>query len=248
MPMFVGRKSKQNWLIKHLGDIYDRIQRTYNISPGDFPNLKRMQTVLKNKDFTTFKSFNKKLLDSVESMLEEDVPRFMQMIPRDEQVMRDMSIIKGGAFNDYIGSPFSINCGEGVDKGKNDSDWIVSRDRSKYEDIFLGLQPIDGKITGMTARKEMMKSKLPNAILGKIWKLSDIDSDGMLDIDEFGLALYLINLKLQNYDIPSELPKHLIPPSKQVHNGNCNHNVNPFPNETPRNEAVDVSLQNGEAE
>lgn len=43
----------------------------------------------------------------------------------------------------------------------------------------------------------MVKSKLPNAILGKIWKLADVDKDGMLDSDEFALANYLINLKLE---------------------------------------------------
>ena len=42
----------------------------------------------------------------------------------------------------------------------------------------------------------MIKSKLPNNVLGKIWKLSDVDKDGMLDSDEFALAMYLINVKL----------------------------------------------------
>lgn len=43
----------------------------------------------------------------------------------------------------------------------------------------------------------MVKSKLPNAVLGKIWKLADVDQDGQLDGDEFALANYLINLKLE---------------------------------------------------
>ena len=43
---------------------------------------------------------------------------------------------------------------------------------------------------------EMIKSKLPNNVLGKIWKLSDVDKDGMLDSDEFALAMHLINVKL----------------------------------------------------
>ena len=42
----------------------------------------------------------------------------------------------------------------------------------------------------------MIKSKLPNNVLGKIWKLSDVDKDGMLDADEFALAMHLINIKL----------------------------------------------------
>ena len=101
----------------------------------------------------------------------------------------------------------------------------------------------------------MVKSRLPNAVLAKIWRLSDVDqgienkdhwllkvngplkvdywrsmdywrsidhwrsihhwwcffsSDGALDIDEFALAMHLIHIKLDNYDLPDELPEHLI--------------------------------------
>ena len=37
-----------------------------------------------------------------------------------------------------------------------------------------------------------MKSKLPNSVLGKIWKLADYDKDGYLDDEEFALAMHLI--------------------------------------------------------
>jgi len=61
----------------------------------------------------------------------------------------------------------------------------------------------------------MIKSKLPNSVLGKVWKLSDIDHDGMLDIDEFALSMHLINIKLDGHDLPADLPEHLVPPSKR---------------------------------
>lgn len=61
----------------------------------------------------------------------------------------------------------------------------------------------------------MVKSKLPNSVLGKIWKLSDIDKDGFLDMDEFALAMHLIQVKLEGHDLPVDLPEHLVPPSKQ---------------------------------
>ena len=60
-----------------------------------------------------------------------------------------------------------------------------------------------------------MKSKLQNNVLGKIWKLSDVDKDGMLDSDEFALAMHLINIKMEGNDLPQKLPEHLIPPSKR---------------------------------
>lgn len=61
----------------------------------------------------------------------------------------------------------------------------------------------------------MVKSKLPNSVLSKIWKLADVDKDGMLDADEFALAMHLINVKIDGNDIPYTLPEHLCPPSKR---------------------------------
>ena len=52
-------------------------------------------------------------------------------------------------------------------------------------------------------------------VLGRIWKLSDVDQDGMLDSDEFALSMHLINIKMEGHDLPSTLPEHLIPPSKR---------------------------------
>lgn len=68
---------------------------------------------------------------------------------------------------------------------------------------------------GRIAKEHMLKSKLPNSVLGRIWKHADVDKDGMLDADEFALANYLINLKLQGHEVPEKLPQHLIPPSKK---------------------------------
>ena len=38
-----GRENKKKELIKDLASIYEKIQREHQISPGDFPELKRMQ-------------------------------------------------------------------------------------------------------------------------------------------------------------------------------------------------------------
>lgn len=112
-------------------------------------------------------------------------------------------------------SPFGYKRGEGIDAGSGEPDWVVNKEKVKYDEIFETLNPVDGKITGSSAKSEMMKSKLPNTILGKIWKLSDIDKDGFLDSEEFALAMHLINVKLGGHELPPELPEHLIPPSKR---------------------------------
>lgn len=67
----------------------------------------------------------------------------------------------------------------------------------------------------LAVREVMMKSKLPNSVLGKIWRLADVDSDGLLDKDEFALGMYLIDLRLEGHELPTHLPQHLVPPLKR---------------------------------
>lgn len=94
-------------------------------------------------------------------------------------------------------------------------EWIVNKERNNYDEVFETLNPMHGKLSGQTVKEELVKSKLPNAVLAKIWKLSDVDKDGYLDKDEFALAMHLINVKLQGNEIPEELPPHLVPPTKR---------------------------------
>lgn len=147
-------------------------------------------------------------------MLAEDIARLMLIVPHQDETNGDLADVKGGAFKGDTESPFGVGKFEGSDEGRGYSEWVVAKCRSKYDEIFASLGPIDGKISGAIAKPELIKSKLPNSILGKVWKLSDVDRDGMLDVDEFAVAMYLINLKLEGHELPAELPSHLIPPSK----------------------------------
>ena len=131
--------------------------------------------------------------------------------------MQEEPAISGGAFSDVKDqtSPFGFQKCEGVDLGSGEPEWIVNRDRAKWDTIFQSLNPVRGKVTGSAAKKEMVKSRLPNPVLAKVWRLADVDQDGALDGDEFALAMHLINIKLDGYDMPEDLPDHLIPPSKK---------------------------------
>lgn len=95
------------------------------------------------------------------------------------------------------------------------------------------------------AKTELIKSKLPNSVLSKIWKLADYNADGkqtkfynnfrvrnqfnflvfvfnflqnsgFLDVEEFALAMHLINVKLDGNELPNSLPEHLIPPNQRL--------------------------------
>ncbi|XP_042356645.1 EH domain-containing protein 4 [Plectropomus leopardus] len=212
MPSLFGREKKKEELIMRLPEIYTLLQREHHISPGDFPNVTKMQDMLQHYDFSKFPSLKMKLIESVDKMLATKIAVLMSMI-REEESKQPPAMVSGGAFEGSQDGPFGQGYGEGISAGADAEDWIVSREKPRYDEIFYTLMPINGKITGNNAKKEMMNSRLPNTVLGKIWKLADCDSDGMLDDEEFALAQHLIRIKLEGYELPTELPTHLVPPS-----------------------------------
>ncbi|CAK7896155.1 actin cytoskeleton-regulatory complex protein End3p [[Candida] anglica] len=91
-------------------------------------------------------------------------------------------------------------------------DWEIK----KYWEIFQGLNPESGKLTGERVSPVLKNSRLSDEQLGRIWQLSDIDSDGKLDFEEFCITMRLIfDLVNGNQQtLPQELPSWLIPASK----------------------------------
>ncbi|XP_018570489.1 EH domain-containing protein 1-like [Anoplophora glabripennis] len=215
MPVF-GKENKKKELIKNLSDIYEKVQREYSVSIGDLPDINKMKEHLLKIDFTRFHSLKPKLLEVVDEMLSNDISQLMAMVPNDTSPA-SLTDIHGGAFENVEDkkTPFGYRSGEGVNAGYGEPEWIVNKERTAFDVLFDSLNPVNGKLSGATVKEELVKSKLPNAILGKIWKLADVDKDGYLDKDEFALAMHLINVKLSGNEIPLELPDHLIPPKQR---------------------------------
>uniref|UniRef100_A0A6I8PM00 EH domain-containing protein 1 n=1 Tax=Xenopus tropicalis TaxID=8364 RepID=A0A6I8PM00_XENTR len=189
MPNVFGKENKKKELINNLHEIYMKIEKEHQISPGDFPNIKKMQEILMTQDFAKFQAVKPKLLDTVDDMLASDIAKLMVMVRQEESQMTNQ-VVKGGAFEGTMNGPFGHGYGEGAGEGIDDFEWVVGKDKPTYDEIFFTLSPVNGKITGASAKKEMVKSKLPNTVLGKIWKLADVDRDGLLDDEEFALILY----------------------------------------------------------
>lgn len=48
--------------------------------------------------------------------------------------------------------------------------WIVQpRERARYAEQFMSLNPINGIVTGDQAKGFLLQSQLPPAVLGQIW-------------------------------------------------------------------------------
>lgn len=151
MPNMFGKDSKKKELIKNLGQIYEKLQREHQISPGDFPDIRKMQEVLANMDFTKFNPLKPRLLEIVDNMLAKDISKLMADIPQEEEKFSENdAFVKGGAFQNIedTASPFGYKRGEGVDAGYGEHEWVVLKNKAKYDAIFENLNPVDGKITG----------------------------------------------------------------------------------------------------
>lgn len=151
MPNVFGKESKKKDLIKNLGNIYEKLQREHQISLGDFPEIRKMQEVLANMDFTKFNPLKPKLLEVVDNMLAKDISKLMADIPQEEEKFSENdAVVKGGAFQNIEDtvSPFGYKRGEGVDAGYGEHEWVVLKHKSKYDTMFDNLNPVEGKVSG----------------------------------------------------------------------------------------------------
>lgn len=71
-------------------------------------------------------------------MLAQDIAALMGLIPHEEEKRIEnngTSFIQGGAFQGY-NSPFGVGTLEGIDMGRGEEEWVVSKDRYKWDSIF----------------------------------------------------------------------------------------------------------------
>ena len=104
-------------------------------------------------------------------MLAEDIAKLMAMIPLDEEIRRnnDADKIRGGAFDQVMETktPFMFKGGEGLNAGIGEVEWVVAKDRFKYDATFDSLNPIDGKVSGASAKSKLINKKQ----VSKTWGL-----------------------------------------------------------------------------
>jgi len=213
MPM-MGKEAKKKEMLKKLQNTYDALQSQHSIPACDFPPIEEMREKLEKYDFSKFNSEDRKMMERLDKMMANDIPRLMNLIPHEDRELKEdgRTQVTGGAFRQE-----SMPGGVGILEGHGETGWIVAKDMDEYMETFNKLEISGGKVTGRSAKEEMQKSSLPNKVLGKIWRLADTDGDGMLDSEEFALAMHLIRIKTEGHDIPDALPPHLIPPSKKNH-------------------------------
>ncbi|XP_078526967.1 epidermal growth factor receptor substrate 15 isoform X2 [Lissotriton helveticus] len=111
-----------------------------------------------------------------------------------------------------------------------DIPWAVQvEEKTKYDVIFDSLSPVSGFLSGDKVKPVLLNSKLPVDVLGRVWELSDIDHDGLLDRDEFAVAMFLVYRALEKEPVPMSLPPALVPPSKRKINSSLSGSMQMIP-------------------
>ncbi|VDM53741.1 unnamed protein product [Angiostrongylus costaricensis] len=67
-----------------------------------------------------------------------------------------------------------------------------------------------GFLTGQAGRSALGISGLPTPTLAHIWTLSDVNKDGKLMVDEFCIAMHLIDMVKAGYALPEQTPPELV--------------------------------------
>ncbi|GFU29605.1 epidermal growth factor receptor substrate 15-like 1 [Nephila pilipes] len=95
------------------------------------------------------------------------------------------------------------------------SPWIVNAvDKAKFDEMFHTLDTDkDGFVTGLDVKDTFLKSGLPQTVLAHIWNLCDIKQNGKLNSEQFALAMYLVQQKIQGIEAPATLYSEMIPPT-----------------------------------
>lgn len=196
MPVLFGKQSKQEELISKLNDVYNIVMRKYNISVGDFPDLRKFREKLKVWDFTKFQRLNLRLIEQADKALGDEIPKLLKMFPLEQQCVADPQ----------NSNPFELSTPQ---ERRMQALGITAEDAQDYASIFNSLKLVDGHAGGAEVRPVMMQSGLPKEVLGKIWSMCDRAKHGYLNEEEFILAMGMTNLVKRGGQLPDKLPDTL---------------------------------------
>jgi GTP-binding protein EngB required for normal cell division len=211
MPSMFGKGKEKEKLIQNLTQHYQEIAKERGIALGDFPDPRVMQEKLASVDFSKFSKIDKKKMDALETMLESEIPRLLQLVPEEVASSNDATLNQVGP----QASPFAVmKVGGATETSVYQTQWFVPPDPEDYRSEFMAIGPnAAGRVTGQKAKPKMTESKLPSNILHKIWTLADVDKDGALTLYEYALAMHFIKMRLDGQDLPPTLPANMQPSS-----------------------------------
>lgn len=223
MPMLWGHKKKQERLTGRLEEEYVRVQKAHSLALGDFPTPERFRAGLSAFDLSDFPSLSKRVVDVADGALSRDIPALLATLGESTDIRAAFE----NEFDDpsTSGNPFrSVSSPDLTDGDMNNSGedvpWAIGPSaQRRFDEIFWSLDPTGSPptVNGAQVRSMMLESGLSAVVLKNIWDLADVDGNGLLDGEEFAVAMQLIKLGRAEGGsaIPEVLPRTFIPPSKR---------------------------------
>ena len=198
-----SRKTKMEEIIRNLQEqVYDPLQTEHFMSQEDFPDKRKMQKLLAKEDFATFEDIDHEMLDKLDDWMDHGIATVSKYENQKESDEGD-ELVSGGAFDGVMDAKSSFLVYPNI---------IAEEDEEATSTIFKKFKlSDDAKLDGMQAKNEMIKSGLPKHVLQRIWKLSDVNHDSMLTMEEFRVISFLIRRVLAGNDVPSKLPAYFFP-------------------------------------
>jgi len=170
---------------------------------------------------------SQKQIDGLDDILQKDIPALMEELPSEKDSPETLRAKMGGApgvakipipktaakfgkQEEFESNPF------GPSQDNKDHYWALQDSADRLASSFEALGPEGGYLATKKARNVLVKTGLEKDHLRQIWNLSDIDRDGLFDLDEYVVAMFLCDAVIQKgRPIPAELPASVVPPSKR---------------------------------
>jgi len=99
--------------------------------------------------------------------------------------------------------------------------WAIAPFKAEFDAAFQAAGPaarpggLPPALSPAQVKALLMPTGLPKESLRAVWELSDLDKDGVLDADEFAVAMYLCRQAQNGEAVPKVLPDNAVPPSKR---------------------------------
>jgi len=231
MPALMGKEKKQAKLIEELPTVFRTIMKKNNLSAGDFPDIAKFSSKLKDTKFGEFHALRDDQIQMLENCLTRDIPKLMEDLPSEKdtpevlrQKMGNATVVNRDGANvpvpsraDKFGKTPDEDSANPFGYGQEDEEfWALQDSAERLYDGFEALGPEGGFLAPNIAKDLLIKTGLEKEQLRKIWNLSDIDRDGYLDHHEYVVAMFLCDAVIQKgRPIPDELPMSVVPPGKR---------------------------------
>lgn len=105
-----------------------------------------------------------------------------------------------------IGAPPSVTAS---------ADWVVSPGELKRFEITFkdSDRDKDGLVSGLEVKNVFIQSGVPQNCLAHIWALCDTNQSGKLTLEQFALAMWMVERKQKGIEPPQVLTANMVPPS-----------------------------------